>query len=50
MEFEIFKTYIKTNLANNFIRPLKSLAGAPKIFFWKLNNSFFFVCQLLRSK
>ena len=28
MEVETFKTYIKTNLANGFIRDSKSLAGA----------------------
>ena len=29
MELETLKTYIKTNLANGFIRPSKSLFGAP---------------------
>ena len=51
VELEILKTYIKTNLANDFIRPSKSLAGAPIFFdrkpdvslrfcvdYWGLNN------------
>ena len=38
IKFEIFKTYIKTNLANGFIKALKSPAGAP-IFFCKSNGS-----------
>ena len=29
VELKTLKTYIKTNMANGFIRPLKSLAGAP---------------------
>ena len=32
VEMETLKTYIKTNLANGFIRPSKSLAGAPILF------------------
>ena len=32
VELETLKTYIKTIIANNFIRPFKSPAGAP-IFF-----------------
>ena len=32
VEFETFKTYIKTNLVNSFIRPLKSPAGATILF------------------
>ena len=51
VELEILKTYIKTNLANGFIRPFKSPAGAPILFdrkpngnlrfcvdYWGLNN------------
>ena len=34
MELEILKIYIKTNIANGFIKPSKSLVGAP-IFFDK---------------
>ena len=32
VELEMLKTYIKTNLANNFIRPSKSPIGAPILF------------------
>ena len=32
VELETLKTYTKTNLANSFIRALKSLAGAPILF------------------
>lgn len=32
MELETLKTYIETNLDNNFIRPFKSLASAPILF------------------
>ena len=39
VELETFKTYIKTNLANDFIRPLISPAGASILFVWKLNGS-----------
>ena len=39
VELEIFKTYIKTNLANSFPRPSKSLAGTPILFDKKLNRS-----------
>ena len=40
IELKIVKTYIKTNLANDFIRSLKSLAGAPILFVQKPNSSF----------
>ena len=40
VEFKTFKTYIKTNLANGFIRALKSRAGAPILFVPKPNSSF----------
>ena len=40
VELEILKTYIKTNLANGFIRPSKSPAGAPILFDRKLDRSF----------
>ena len=33
VELKTLKTYIKTNLANGFIRPLKSPAGAPILLF-----------------
>ena len=39
VELETLKTYIKTNLANGFIRPSKSLAGTPIRFIWKKNGS-----------
>ena len=39
VELETLKTYIETNLANGFIRPLKSPAGAPIPFVHKHNNS-----------
>ena len=51
VELKILKTYIKTNLANGFIRPSKSPAKAPIFFdkklvkslqlcvdYWELNN------------
>ena len=43
VELEILKTYIENNLKNGFIRPFKSLAGAP-IFFDKKQNSSFQLC------
>ena len=39
MELEILKTYIENNLANGFIRPSKSPAGAPIFFDWKPDNN-----------
>ena len=39
VELEILKTYIKINLANGFIRPSKSPAGAPILFDRKPNKS-----------
>ena len=39
MELETFKTYIETNLANGFIRPSKSPAGAPIFCVRKPDNS-----------
>ena len=39
MELETLETYIKTNLANNFIRSSKSFAGTPILFDWKLDWS-----------
>ena len=39
VELEILKTYIKANLASDFIRPSKSTAGAPILFIWKKNGS-----------
>lgn len=32
VKLKIFKTYIETNLANDFIHPFKSLIGAPILF------------------
>lgn len=40
IELKILKTYIKTNLANNFIQLFKLLAGAPILFVKKLDGSF----------
>ena len=42
VELETLKTYIKTNLANSFIRPSKSLARAPILFDKKPDRSFCF--------
>ena len=39
MELESLKAYIETNLANRFIRPSKSPAGAPILFEQKSDNS-----------
>ena len=40
VELETLKIYIKTNLANGFIRPSKSPAGTPILFDKKPNRSF----------
>ena len=39
VELEMLKTYIETNLANSFIKPSKSPAGAPILFICKKNGS-----------
>ena len=39
MKLKILKTFIETNLANSFIHPFKSLAGAPILFARKPNWS-----------
>ena len=39
VELETFKTYIKTNLANSFICPLKSPISAPILFDKKPNGN-----------
>ena len=39
VEFEMLKTYIETNLANDFIWPSKSPAGAPILFVGKPDGS-----------
>ena len=39
LELKTLKTYIKTNLVNGFIRPLKSPTGAPLLFDWKPDRS-----------
>ena len=39
VELEMLKTYIKTNLANGFIRPSKFPVGASIFFDWKPNGS-----------
>ena len=39
VELETLKTYIKTNLANDFIRPSKSPGGAPILFVCKPDGS-----------
>ena len=40
IKLKTLKTYIKTNLANGFIWPLKSLVGTPILFVCKPNGSF----------
>ena len=40
VELKTLKTYIKTNLANSFIQPLKSPISAPILFVYKLDGSF----------
>ena len=40
VELKTLKTYIKTNLANRFIKPSKLPIGAPILFVQKLDNSF----------
>lgn len=42
VKLETLKSYIKTNLANSFIRPFKSLADTLILFDWKLNGNFCF--------
>lgn len=39
VELETLKTYIETNLANDFIRPSKSLANISILFIWKPDDS-----------
>lgn len=39
IELEILKIYIKTKLANGFIKPSRSLSSAPILFIWKLDGS-----------
>lgn len=39
VKFKSYKTYIKTNLANSFIRSSKFLAIAPILFVQKSNNN-----------
>lgn len=41
VELEIFKTYIKTNLANNFFQLFKLSADISILFFQKNNNSLY---------
>ena len=41
VELEIFKTYIKSNLANKFIQPSKSPAEAPIFFVQKFDGNFY---------
>ena len=40
VKLETLKAYIKTNLANRFIRTSKCPAGTPILFDWKSDNSF----------
>ena len=40
VELKTLKTYIKTNLANSFIRPSNSSTGASILFNWKPDKSF----------
>lgn len=39
IELETLKTYIETNLANNFIRLSKAAANGPNLFLKKLDGS-----------
>ena len=48
VEFKTFKTYIETNLANSFIRALKSLTGALILLVRKFNSSFCFCVNYQR--
>ena len=48
MELETLKAYIKSNLANGFIRPSKSPAGAP-ILFDRKSDGFFQLCVNYRD-
>ena len=48
VELETLKTYIETNLANSFIQPSKSTAGAPIFFDRKPDRSFCF-CEDYRG-
>ena len=48
VELETLKTYIETNLANGFIWPFKSPAGAPILFDRKPDKSLYF-CVDYRS-
>ena len=41
VKLKTLKTYIKTNLANNFIRTSKLPVGAPILFIRKPNHSFY---------
>ena len=41
VELETLKTYIKTNLANDFIWLSKFTAGIPILFNWKLDRNFY---------
>ena len=40
VEFENFKTYIKTNLANGFIQASKLSVGSPILFICKVDSNF----------
>ena len=42
VKLKMLKMYIEINLANGFIRPFKSLAGASILFDWKPDASFYF--------
>ena len=42
IKLETLKIYIKTNLANSFIKFFKSFASAFIFFDWKPNRSFYF--------
>ena len=48
VKLEILKAYIETNLANNFIRSSKALAGTPILFNQK-SDSFFKLCVNYRG-
>ena len=48
VDLETFKAYIETNLANGFIRPLKSPAGTPILFDRKSDGSLW-LCVIYRE-
>lgn len=50
IEFKIFKSYMKINLANSFIRLSKLLTIISIFLDHRFNSNFLFVCQLLKTQ